>query len=382
MLSANNILSPASGRPIVTPTRTSSSAPTTSPRRHRRERRGPCSATCGRPLQAYDRRAGPGHATHCARRRSCPVGAPTARATYDHDGRACCSRTPCPTTTPRASATSTEVVKKREMGVIVERLSDNYPRRSSPVARRDQEPLLPLRLAVRPHGVDRRRQDAGHKREHPRRLRGAGRQGRDSSAAASSPTVSAEAGGAHLDRRHRRGPAAMEKEFKAQRFNPIDMMVGRAPAEHDPDAPDRRHARPRGQPPRRHDPARSRRTSVRASRRSSTSSPRRVPARARRHRAADRRLRLPDAAPRRRRPGADRARGGLRHDARCVGRERRAGHGQPRTYLETKLFGRALLNDTTLSTAPCWPATPSSATRSWLSCATTRASPGRACARC
>ena len=36
--------------------------------------------------------------------------------------------------------------------------------------------------------------------------------------------------------------AAMEKEFKAQRFNPIDMMVGSASREHDPDASDRRDA--------------------------------------------------------------------------------------------------------------------------------------------
>ena len=42
---------------------------------------------------------------------------------------------------------------------------------------------------------------------------------------------------------------AMELEFKAQRLQPDrhDGRLGR-PREHDPDAPDRRHARPRGQP--------------------------------------------------------------------------------------------------------------------------------------
>ena len=45
--------------------------------------------------------------------------------------------------------------------------------------------------------------------------------------------------------------AAMEKEFKEQQFNPIDMMVVLGCSrEHDADASDRRHARPRGQPSR------------------------------------------------------------------------------------------------------------------------------------
>ena len=49
---------------------------------------------------------------------------------------------------------------------------------------------------------------------------------------------------------------AMEAEFKAAALQP-DRHDGRlgCPREHDADASDRRHARPRGQPPWRHDPA-------------------------------------------------------------------------------------------------------------------------------
>ena len=47
----------------------------------------------------------------------------------------------------------------------------------------------------------------------------------------------------------------MEALLKEQQFNPIDMMVGSGCSrEHDAGPPDRRHARPGGQPPRRHDP--------------------------------------------------------------------------------------------------------------------------------
>ena len=53
-----------------------------------------------------------------------------------------------------------------------------------------------------------------------------------------------------------------------------------------------------------------------------------------------------------------------------------------RAYLETKLFGRALLHDVKLADGTVLSATRSSATRSSSSSATTRASTGCACARC
>ena len=47
----------------------------------------------------------------------------------------------------------------------------------------------------------------------------------------------------------------LEENLAANPFNPIDMMVrSGARGEHHADPPDRGHARPRGQPPRRHDP--------------------------------------------------------------------------------------------------------------------------------
>ena len=121
---------------------------------------------------------------------------------------------------------------------------------------------------------------------------------------------------------------AMEDEFKAQRFNPIDMMVGSG--------------------------ARGNMTQMRqiAGMRGLVANPRGdmiprpikknfregletleyfIATPGARKGLVDTALRtadsgLPDAPSRRRRPGADRPRGGLRHHARCVGRERRARH--------------------------------------------------------
>ena len=53
-----------------------------------------------------------------------------------------------------------------------------------------------------------------------------------------------------------------------------------------------------------------------------------------------------------------------------------------RTYLETKLFGRALLNDTTLSDGTVLPRNTIVGDVELARCATTRASPGCACGRC
>ena len=106
---------------------------------------------------------------------------------------------------------------------------------------------------------------------------------RASSAGASSPTVS----GAR--RRSRSGPTpptrcatAMEESPQGRAVQPHrhDGGLG-CPREHDAGPPDRRHARPGGQPPRRHDPPPDQvATSVRAWRCWSTSSPRRAPGRA------------------------------------------------------------------------------------------------------
>ena len=103
MLSANNILSPASGRPIVTPTQDlvigAYYLTEDTPGRQGRGSRvpppvgGPAGLRRGRPRPARRRsRCGPSGSASSRTRRRRSAGS--------------CSRTPCPTTTPRASATS------------------------------------------------------------------------------------------------------------------------------------------------------------------------------------------------------------------------------------------------------------------------------------
>ena len=218
--------------------------------------------------------------------------------------------------------------------MIVERLSDNYPK-SEVAASLDalEERLLPLRHAVRHHGVDRRRQDAeGQAGSCSTATRPRPTRSRRSSVAASSPTASA------ASRRTRiwtdataEVQKAMEARVQGAAVQPDrhDGRLGR-PREHDPDAPDRRHAWPRGQPPWRHDPASDQVELPRGSRDARVLHRHaRRPQGSGRHGAAYRRLRLPHPSSRRRRPGADHPRGGLRHQPRCLGRARRARHAEP-----------------------------------------------------
>ena len=150
-----------------------SSVATTSPSRSTAPRaRAACSATCGRRIRAYDEGALELHATITlrARRRAERIDDTVGRALFEEA---------LPADYADRSVTSRDV-KKREMGVIVERLSDNYPTAEVAAALdRDQEPVLPLRHAVRAHRVDRRRQDAEGQARAARQLRGAGRQGRE-----------------------------------------------------------------------------------------------------------------------------------------------------------------------------------------------------------
>ena len=174
MLSANNILSPASGRPIVTPD------PGPGDRRllpHRGGRRAPparagCSATCGR-------RCGPTTRATLALHAKITMRPPRRRAVRDDDRsrpvRGGAARRLHRALRPHHRG-GQEAGDGRDRRAPVRQLPEGADRL---VARRDQEPLLPVRVAVRPHGVDRRRQDAGEEAGDPRRLRGPGRQGRD-----------------------------------------------------------------------------------------------------------------------------------------------------------------------------------------------------------
>ena len=231
MLSANNILSPASRSPDRhAARRTWSSAPTTSPPAVEGAKgEGRVFRHLWEVLRALDEGSLDLHAADQAasvrpRRR-------TATGDGDSSPRrvACCSRRPCRPTTRRASATSTSRHAQAGHG----------PRRRAPLRelpqgrggrgpRRHQEPLLPLRRAVGPHHLDRRRQDAGREEGPARAITRRKRtRSRTSSAGASSPTASAGS------RRSASGPRpptrsreAMEKGLKAEVFNPIDMMVG------------------------------------------------------------------------------------------------------------------------------------------------------------
>ena len=224
MLSANNILSPASGRPIVTPTQdlvigayylTENDA-----RRQGRGSRvpppvgGAARLRRGRPRPPRQDHAAPRRGVDAATRPRVgrrPVrGGPAGRL-----HRALRSR----------RRGRQEARDGRHRRAAVGQLPEGGDRL---VARRDQEPLLPVRLAVGPDGVDRRRQDArpasarSSTATRPRPTRS-----RPSSAAASSPTASA------ASRRCASGPTPpprsrrrWRRSSRRQRFNPIDMMVG------------------------------------------------------------------------------------------------------------------------------------------------------------
>ena len=171
---------------------------------------------------------------------------------------ACCSKRRCPPTTPTRFGHIDELVKKKEMGVIVERLSDNYPK-SAVAASLDAIKNLCYRYASQSGltvSIDDVKTPEGQEGA-ARRLRGPGRQGREPVPPRHHHRRRAPpAGGPHLDRRHRRGPEGDGGRVQGAAVQPDrhDGRLGR-PREHDPDAPDRRHARPRGQPSWRHDPA-------------------------------------------------------------------------------------------------------------------------------
>ena len=162
MLSANNILSPASGRPIVTPTQ---------------------DLVIGAfyLTEEVDGAAGEGRVFRhlwealAGLRRGRPVAArpdhdaPAGRRAVRDDGRPSPVRG-LPARRLRRALRSRRRCRQEE--------GDGHDRRAPLrllpegddrlVARRPEEPLLPVRLAVRSDGVDRRRQDAGEEARDPR----------------------------------------------------------------------------------------------------------------------------------------------------------------------------------------------------------------------
>ena len=223
MLSANNILSPASGRPIVTPTQdlvigayyltesTPGAAGEGRVFRHLWE-----------ALRAYDEGSLGLHAGITMR----PNGDPASR--YETTVGRALFEDALPEDYTARFGHITEVVKKREMGVIVERLSDNYAK-AQIAASLDAIKNLCYRFASQ-SGLTVSIDDV----KTPVRKR----EILDGYEAQADKVESQFRRGIITDGERRQQEVriwtdattevqqAMEKEFKAQRFNPIDMMVG------------------------------------------------------------------------------------------------------------------------------------------------------------
>ena len=186
MLSANNILSPASGRPTVTPTQDlviggyyltelveERPAPVA--------RSATCGTCCGPSTRA---RSTSTPRSHMRR----PDG-----ERFDTTAGRLLFEEALPADYPLRFGHIDFLIKKKEMGVIVERLSDFYLK-SEVAEALDAIKNVCYRYAAQSgiDGVDRRRQDAEDQARDPRPLRGPGRQGREPvPPRASSPTASA-----------------------------------------------------------------------------------------------------------------------------------------------------------------------------------------------
>jgi DNA-directed RNA polymerase subunit beta' len=235
MLSANNILSPASGRPIVTPSQDliiGGYYLTEAVDGGKGE--GRTFRHLWEALRAYDEGTLDLHAKITMR-------PPGTRAVRDH-GRSRALRRGAARGLHRAvrplQRDGQEEGDGRHRRAPLRQLRQGGRRR---LARQAQEPLLPLRDPVGSDGVDRRRPHACRQAGAPRRLRGAGRQGREAVPSGHHHRRRAPpAGGAHLDRRHRRRCRRRWSRVRGAAVQP-DRHDGRlgCPRKHDADAPDR-----------------------------------------------------------------------------------------------------------------------------------------------
>ena len=257
MLSANNVLSPAHGRPLVTPTQDMViGAYYLTEQVDGAKGEGRVFRHLHEVERAYEDGDIALHADDQAPRRAT---ARRRRRTVADDLETTAGRLffndALP---PEASSYVNERVDKRVMGRIVDQLADEYAKaRRGHQPRRHQEPLLPLRRQVGSHHLDRRRQDARREGRHPRRAREGGREGRGPVPQGHHHRRRAPPEGSRdLDRRPpTRSASDMEAGAQGRAVQPHrhDGGLG-CPREHDAGPPDRRHARPGGQPPRRHDP--------------------------------------------------------------------------------------------------------------------------------
>ncbi len=246
MLSANNILSPASGRPIVTPSQDLIIGG------YYLTEQVPGVAGEGRvfrhlweALRAYDE----GTLALHAKITMCPPGKERFETTV---GRVLFEEA-LPAGLPRPVRPLQRDRQEEGDGghrrTPLRQLRQVGCRRC---ARQAEEPLLPVRHPVGPHRVDRRRPYPGRQARAARRLRRAGRQGREAVPSRHHHRRRASpAGSAHLDRCHRRGAGCHGRRVREAAFqpDPDDGRLG-CPRKHDADASDRRHARAGGQPSR------------------------------------------------------------------------------------------------------------------------------------
>ena len=181
-------------------------------------------------------------------------------------------------------------------------------------ARHDQVARLPVRDEGRRHDLEERHRDPAREGEDPERVRGARRRG--APAVRHGPDHRGRASRddrQHLDRGHRHGRRRDAEELQRAEPGLHDGQLGR-PRLVQADPPARRHARPDGQPEGRDHraPDQGQLHGGPVGARVLHLDPRR-PQGSRRHGSPDRRLGLPDPAPRRRLAGRDHPRGGLRH---------------------------------------------------------------------
>ena len=176
-------------------------------------------------------------------------------------------------------------VKKRDMGRIVDELADNYPKAVvGREPRPHQGPVLPasprqsgLTISIDDVKTPPEKKEILDRHEkEAEKVESQFRRGIITDGERRQKEVEIWTDG------HRRGADRHGEGPQGRAVQPHrhDGRLG-CPREHDAGPPDRRHARPGGQPPRRHDPPPDQvATSVRAWRCSSTSSPRRAPGRA------------------------------------------------------------------------------------------------------
>ena len=247
MLSANNILSPASGRPIVTPSQdlviggyylTELVEDAKGAGRTFRHLLGGATAPSTRARST------------CTPRSRCAGQPPTASGTSTPPPAACCSKRPCPPTTRRVRPhrrPHQEEGDGRHRRAALRLLLEVRGRRVRSTRSRTSATATHRRAASPCRSTtSRRRRPSGRSSTatRPRPTRS-----RTSSAAASSPTASAATWRSGSGPTPRRGAEGDGGRVQGPALQP-DRHDGRLrrPREHDPDAPDRRHARPGGQP--------------------------------------------------------------------------------------------------------------------------------------